>query len=198
MHTKHAVSFFEQQFQKQVGERTFALNPFEQAALPYLQGEVLDLGCGLGNLAAEAARLGFPVVAVDASPTAIDHLQRLAQRENLKLEGVLADLSDYHVDDQYDTIVAIGILMFFGQSRALELLEDIQRHVKPGGHAVINVLIEGTTYMGMFEPGHYTLFGRNELEQRFAGWQVLEQIFQTFPAPENTEKAFVTIIARKV
>lgn len=198
MSAKHAVSFFEQQFQKQVGEQSFALNPFEQAALPYLQGSVLDLGCGLGNLAVEAARLGYPVLAVDASPTAIVHLQRLAQGENLKLNGVLADLSDYAIDGEFDTIVAIGILMFFDRPRALELLDDIQRHLKPGGRAVINVLIEGTTFMGMFQPGHYTLFGRDELTQRFSGWRVLEQTFQTFPAPADTHKAFVTLIAEKV
>jgi tellurite methyltransferase len=88
--------------------------------------------------------------------------------------------------------------MFFERARALELLDDIQCHVKPGGCAVINVLIEGTTFLGMFQPGHYTLFGRDELVQRFAGWQVLEHVSQTFPAPENTEKVFATIVARKV
>lgn len=198
MSVKHSVSFFEQQFQKQVDEQSFALNPFEQAALPYLQGSVLDLGCGLGNLAVEAARLGYPVVAVDASPTAIAHLQRVAEQEKLALRGVLADLSDYHVDGQFDTIVAIGILMFFDQPRAQELLDDIQQHLKPGGRAVINVLIEGTTFLGMFQPGHYYLFGRDELLQRFAGWRVLEHTSQTFAAPQDTAKVFATLIAEKI
>ncbi|MHB8167697.1 MAG: hypothetical protein ACYDDT_13155, partial [Sulfuricella sp.] len=89
-------------------------------------------------------------------------------------------------------------LMFFDRARALELLEEIQRHVKPGGCAVINVLTEGTTFLGMFQPGHYTLFGREELAQRFAGWQVLAHSVQTFPAPDNTEKVFATIVARKI
>jgi len=88
--------------------------------------------------------------------------------------------------------------MFFERERALAMLDDIQQHLKPGGRAVINVLIEGTTFMGMFQPGHYTLFGRDELAQRFAGWRVLEHTYQTFPAPENTEKVFATLIAEKV
>ena len=197
MNASHSVSLFDKQFQKQISEQSFALNPFEQAALPYLTGSVLDLGCGLGNLAVEAARRGASVVAVDASPTAVAHIRRVAEQEKLALQGVRADLSHYRIGEQYDTIVAIGLLMFFDRARALELLDEIQRQVKPGGCAVINVLIEGTTFLGLFQPGHYTLFGRDELAQRFAGWQVLEMSYQTFPAPENSEKVFATIVARR-
>ncbi|MHB1590152.1 MAG: SAM-dependent methyltransferase [Sulfuricella sp.] len=198
MDANHSVSFFDNQFQKQVSEQSFAINPFEEAALPHLTGSVLDLGCGLGNLAVEAARLGASVVAVDASPTAVAHIQRVADQEKLALQGIQADLSNYRIDGQYDTIVAIGLLMFFDRERALELLEEIRQHVKPGGCAVINVLTEGTTFLGMFQPGHYTLFGREELAQRFAGWRVLAHSVQTFPAPDNTEKVFATIVARKI
>ncbi|MDO9063969.1 MAG: class I SAM-dependent methyltransferase [Sulfuricella sp.] len=197
MSDNHSVSFFDNQFQKQVSEQSFALNPFEEAALPHLTGSVLDLGCGLGNLSIEAARRGASVVAVDASPTAIARIRQVAAEEKLALLGVQADLGNYQIDGQFDSIAAIGLLMFFDRARALELLEEIQRHVKPGGCAVINVLIEGTTFFGMFQPGHYTLFGREELAQRFAGWQVLEHVYQTFPAPGNTEKVFATLIAEK-
>lgn len=198
MSDNYSISFFDKQFQKQVSEQSFALNPFEAAALPHLTGSVLDLGCGLGNLAVEAARRGASVVAVDASPTAVAHIQQVAAEEKLALRGVQADLRNYQIDGQFDSIAAIGLLIFFDRVRALELLEEIQQHVKPGGCAVINVLIEGTTFLGLFQPGHYTLFGREELVQRFAGWQLLEHVYQTFPAPENTEKVFATIVARKV
>lgn len=198
MSDNHSISFFDNQFQKQVSEQSFALNPFEEAALPHLTGSVLDLGCGLGNLSIEAARLGASVVAVDASPTAIAHIQQVAAEEKLALRGVQADLGNCQIDGQFDSIAAIGLLMFFERVRALELIEEIQRHVKPCGRAVINVLIEGTTFLGMFQPGHYYLFGRGELEQRFAGWKVLEVTYQTFPAPENTEKVFATLIAQKI
>ncbi|HUX63232.1 class I SAM-dependent methyltransferase [Sulfuricella sp.] len=198
MDANHPVDFFDKQFQKQVSEQSFALNPFEAAVLPHLTGSVLDLGCGLGNLSVEAARRGASVVAVDASPTAVAHIQRVAEQEKLALQGVQADLGNYSIDGSFDSIAAIGLLMFFDRARALELLEEIQRHVKPGGCAVINVLIEGTTYLGMFQPDHYYLFGRDELMYLFAGWKVLELNYQSFSAPDNTEKVFATIVARKV
>ncbi|GAB1412234.1 hypothetical protein MASR1M97_09700 [Candidatus Desulfobacillus denitrificans] len=70
------VDFFEHQFRRQVDSHEFTLNPFEQAALPYLKGCMLDLGCGLGNLALEAGRRGCDVLAVDASPTAVERVNR--------------------------------------------------------------------------------------------------------------------------
>ncbi len=197
MTRNHSVAFFDTQFQKQVGTGDFALNPFELAVLPHLSGRVLDLGCGLGNLSIAAARRGADVVAIDASPTAIAHVGRVAAAENLALKGIRADLAEYRLDGQFDAIAAIGLLMFFDQARALQLLDDIQQHVRPGGRAAINVLIEGTSFLGMFQPDHYYLFGRDELERRFAGWTVLELTHQTFPAPGDTEKAFATIVAQK-
>jgi len=84
--------------------------------------------------------------------------------------------------------------MFFRRETALKLLTAIQEHVKPGGRAIVNVLIEGTTYLGMFDPDNYCLFRRNELEERFEDWTILELRTQTFPAPEDTRKDFSTLI----
>jgi tellurite methyltransferase len=194
---KKSVAFFESQFQRQVRDEEYALNPFEILALDYVKGSVLDLGCGLGNLSLEAGRRGHHVLAVDASPTAIARLNKDAQCEGLPVRGTHADIERWTIDESYDTIVAIGLLMFFRRETALKLLTAIQEHIKPGGRAIVNVLIEGTTYLGMFDPDNYCLFRRNELEKRFAGWTILESRYQTFPAPEGTRKDFSTIIAEK-
>jgi len=71
MNGNKTISFFDTQFERQVREGDFALNPFERLALPYLYGKILDLGCGLGNLSIKAARRGCAVLALDASPNAI-------------------------------------------------------------------------------------------------------------------------------
>ena len=87
--------------------------------------------------------------------------------------------------------------MFFRQSRALTLLGDIQAHVRPGGRAIVNVLVQGTTYMEMFAAGNYWLFGREELAGHFSGWVIESSRFDDFPAPGGTLKSFATLIARK-
>ncbi len=191
-----SIAFFDEQFQKQVAVGDFALNPFERAALPFLRGRVLDYGCGLGNLSIEAARRGLEVLAVDASVTAIGRIHRVALAESLKIDAVCSDIVDYVIPGKFDTVVAIGLLMFFRRKQALELLTRIQNHVADGGVVIVNVLTEGTTFMGMFEPGNYYLFGRNELQDRFEGWEILLHTRDSFDAPGNTKKEFSTIVAQ--
>ena len=69
-HSK-SIAFFDQQYRHQLKEAPVTLNPFEQLAIPHLRGDVLDFGCGLGNLAFAAADIGCQVTALDASPAAI-------------------------------------------------------------------------------------------------------------------------------
>jgi tellurite methyltransferase len=47
--SRHSIGFFDSQFRHQVANGQFALNPFEELALPHLHGAVLDLGCGLAT-----------------------------------------------------------------------------------------------------------------------------------------------------
>jgi tellurite methyltransferase len=192
-----SVEFFDTQFRTQARSGEFALNPFETAALPFLRGRVLDLGCGLGNLALEAARRGCSVVALDGSPSAIARIRDAARAGSLPVSADVADLADWRIDGEFDTIVAIGLLMFFPKARALELLADVRAHVRPGGHAIVNVLIEGTTYLDMFEAGHYYLFGADELVRAFAGWRIHLARHDRFDAPGARQKAFSTVIAQR-
>lgn len=197
MNPDASVRFFDAQFQRQVRESHQALNPFEQQALPYLRGTVLDYGCGLGNLALAAARQGCTVVALDASHTAIEHLRQVAQAESLSITATEADLRTYEVRDDYDAVACIGLLMFFDCPTAFAQLHRLQAHVRPGGVVVVNVLVQGTTYLAMFDPSSHCLFARDEMHRRFAGWEILCSEYQDFPAANDTTKSFVTVIARK-
>ena len=198
MNTSRSIEFFDTQFRRQVREGDFALNPFENSALPFLRGQVLDLGCGLGNLSIEAARCGCFVLALDGSVNAIERIRDVAAAESLPIRAELVDVTTYRILANFDVIVSIGLLMFMEQFQAYEVLKEIQSHVKPGGCAIINVLIEGTTYLDMFEPERYYLFGHSELQDRFAGWEIIESRYDNFEAPGPSTKKFATVVARKV
>lgn len=197
MNPSHSVQFFDAQFERQARGEDFALNPFEQAALPYLRGHVLDFGCGMGNLAFAAAARGSSVLALDASPAAITHIRQRAADTALAVEAGLADLRDHAINEDFDAVVSIGLLMFFDCPTAWRVLAQLQAHVRPGGVAVVNVLVEGTTYLDMFDPQHHCLFTADELRRRFAGWHIEHDEVSDFEAPQRSVKRFATVIARK-
>ncbi len=195
-----SLAFFDAQFQRQVAARELALNVFERRALPYLGGRVLDLGCGLGNLSVAAALRGCEVLAVDGSPTAIEHVRNEARRRDVLVQAEQADLATWSIAGEYDAIVSIGLLMFFPCRRARELMEAIEEHVVAGGIAVINVLVEGTTFLDMFEPEGYCLLASGAVEEHFRGhgWQIQSAMHaERFDAPQGTQKVFDTVIASK-
>lgn len=194
-----SIQFFETQFRKQLASSDLRLNPFETMALRHLpsQGRVLDFGCGLGNLSIAAARGGCAVLALDAAPSAVAHLAAQADRENLPIRALQADLRTYRIDAGFDAVVAIGLLMFFDRATALRQLDGLKACVRPGGVAIVNVLVEGTTYLDMFDPAEYYLFGRTELRDAFGGWSLVAESFDDRPAPADTVKRFATLVARK-
>ena len=193
-----SVRFFDAQFRRQIGAGDLALNPFERAALPHLSGEVLDAGCGLGNLALTAAEHGCSVLALDASPAAIEHLRAAAAARALPLRTEQADLAAYApAPKSFDAVVSIGLLMFFDCATARRQLQRLLGAVRPGGVTVVNVLIEGTTWLAAFGNDPYCLFGADELRRSLAGWELLHDEEQAFDAPGGTIKRFCTLVARR-
>ena len=192
-----SVRFFDQQFRRQIAAGDYALNPFEVAALGHLQGEVLDLGCGLGNLALAAARRGARVTALDACASAVENLQQLARAEGLAVQATQRDLRTWQPERQWDGVACIGLLMFFAPVDARAGIAAVRSAVRPGGVAAVNVLVEGTTYFEMFDADAHCLFDPGELEHAFAGWALLASTRDAFAAPRGTLKRFETIIARR-
>jgi tellurite methyltransferase len=195
--SNRSVDFFAQQFERQIGAADYQLNPFELWTLPHLKGSVLDLGCGLGNLAVAAAQRGLEVTALDACADAVADLDRRARAASLAIRVLEADLSEWRATETYDSVVSIGLLMFFSCADAQRVLHEIHRAVRPGGIAAVNVLIEGTTYMQMFDPAHYCLLPPDALRKCFERWNLLVDRVDDFPAPNEQLKRFATVVAQR-
>ena len=116
-------------------------------------GRALDLACGAGRNAIWLAEHGWNVTAVDRSPIAIPGVDTHA-----------ADLekNEFPIGESvWDLIVASLYLQ-------RDLFEPIKRGLKPGGVAVVIVLLT--------EPGHeQSRFSvqAGELAKYFEGWEIL-------------------------
>jgi tellurite methyltransferase len=192
-----SIDFFDQQFRSAPAEALRTLNPFEEQVLPHLRGEVLDFGCGVGNLAFAAAAQGCRVTALDGSAAAIAHVRARAAAEGAAVQATQADLRQHPLPGSFDCVVSIGLLMFFDCPDMERVLADLQARVRPGGFAAINLLVEGTTFLDMFDPASQCLWPADELKKRFSGWDLLLSETREFNGPRNTLKRFATVMARK-
>lgn len=106
---------------------------------------VLDLGCGQGRDALFLGRLGYHVVGVDQSEVGIRQLNATASRENLAVEGIVADLYSYPVTSDFDIVLLDSIVHFYQKdlSRESDLICRIFSEIKPGG-ILCNVMQKGS------------------------------------------------------
>jgi ubiquinone/menaquinone biosynthesis C-methylase UbiE len=99
------------------------------AALPRIEGQtVLDLGCGVGDLAAELSALGARVIGVDANE---ELLSDARARQIPNAEFVLADLRNLP-----DLGLADGVWCSFGAAYFTDLSSILAlwaRHLRRGG-----------------------------------------------------------------
>lgn len=87
---------------------------------------LLDAGCGTGTLAIEAAKRGADVVAIDLSPTLIDHA-RAAQAEMLgrgSIEFISGDMLSPKLG-QFDHIVAMDSLIHYEPDDVIDALDRL-------------------------------------------------------------------------
>jgi tellurite methyltransferase len=113
------------------------------------------------------------------------------------VDACIADARTFETDRRFDAVVSIGLLMFFDCPTARALVRRWQGWVRPEGVMAVNVLVEGTTYLDMFDPSGHCLWSPADLDAACAGWDVRHDKSEEFPAPHGALKRFRTLIARK-
>lgn len=98
---------------------------------------VLDIGCGQGRDAMFIARLGHAVVGVDISPNGIRDLVDAAKREDLSIEGIVADLETFVPDGEFEVLLCDRTLHMLPETERLDVLKHLIQHVAPGGWVLI-------------------------------------------------------------
>jgi 2-polyprenyl-3-methyl-5-hydroxy-6-metoxy-1,4-benzoquinol methylase len=94
------------------------------------KGRALALAMGEGRNAVYLARKGFKVDGVDISEVAIKKARRLARKNGVQIQPILADLNDYEIaEESYELIVCFHFLL-------RDFIPEMIRGLKPGGYII--------------------------------------------------------------
>ena len=98
--------------------------------------QVLDLGCGNGNVTLAAARLEAELTAVDPSVRLLQAARARAEQAGVNARFLTGEGARIEVpDDSFDVVIAVFSVIFAPDAKACA--EEMLRVVRPGGRLLI-------------------------------------------------------------
>lgn len=105
----------------------------ELEALGAISGEVLDIGCGLGDNAIFLASRGHSVTALDGSAAAIERARRRAAEAGVRVTFDVADATNLTgYDGRFDTVVDSALYHCLDDDGRQSYAANLHRATKPG------------------------------------------------------------------
>ena len=137
-------------------------------------GETLDVGAGTGRIAIPLAERGVRVVCVEPSPAMrLEFEKKLTRRPDLasKLEIIAGDARSFDVDRTFRAAFLSGTFdHLLNDEERVASLENIGRHLAPGGILVFDVFL-GLMKDSALSPAGVVSVGDREF-RRFVGGRV--------------------------
>lgn len=105
----------------------------------WVQGEVLDIGCGLGDNAIYLARNGHSVTGLDISPTALVTARRRAADAGVRVRFAVADSTTLEgYTDAFDTVIDSGMFHCLDDDGKRSYAAAVHRATRPGATLLIS------------------------------------------------------------
>lgn len=100
--------------------------------------DIVDLGCGSGALLLFLQETGYRnAVGVETSPDQIEFARQLGVRS--VIPGDLLSFLRESQDEIFDVVVAIDVIEHFRKDEVLEIMDQTNRVLRPGGKMIVHV-----------------------------------------------------------
>ncbi|MEU4668661.1 class I SAM-dependent methyltransferase [Amycolatopsis sp. NPDC023774] len=140
-------------------------------------GEVLDVGCGLGDNASFLASRGFRVTGVDSSPTAIERARARAASMGLDVAFAVADATKLDgYENRFDAVLDSALYHCLEAAQRREYLATLTRVTRPG--ARLHLLCFSSQLPDAFPTPHR--FGETELREEVGQEWTVESVKPAF------------------
>lgn len=164
---------------------------------------VLDIGCGDGKNSLHLARLGYsPVDAFDLSENAIAKLNRLAEKQQIKINAWVQDLRKFSFTKPYDLIISFGTLHFVEKEEWKKLTTEAKQNTNSGGIHIIQLFTNELPASPDIAPFAIGLADDKEIESLYHDWNILQFKSYTFedehPGVPKHFHASNKIVAQKI
>lgn len=113
------------------------------AAAGLVHGDVLDIGCGLGDNAIYLAQQGFTVTGLDISPTALITAERRSVDAKVNVRFAVADatrLDGY--DGAFDTVIDSGMYHCLDDDAKRSYAAAVHRATRPGATLLLGAFTD--------------------------------------------------------
>lgn len=149
----------------------------------WISGEVLDIGCGTGDLSLYLKEKDYNVLGVDFSPTAVEEATQKSFERQIPVDFLVWDaLKIEHLNKRFDTVVDSAMFHCLNSEQRKKFVEQLDKVVNTGGR-----------YIVLFSPNNIPL---TELDEIFSHWR-LDLFAQTdFVNNDETRDAFIAIFRK--
>lgn len=141
--------------------------------------EMLDLGCGRGELARYFSGICQHVVALDYSESAMS-ITREVCSDRPNVEMLCADAKSIDYQDRFALVVLTDVIEHLRPWEMTEVLEKSFRALKPGGQIILHSPIVGEIRLGQGEAAHTHVVPREiydfPVHVNLMTWQELQRV----------------------